>query len=318
MGSGTIVFRTYREGDEAEILRTVNETSDVACTLDEWAWLFPPEEDGRVIVVGERNGGVAAVCAGAPVRVAVDGREWAAVEIGKLESSDREDADRAVDHFFETFGSDERFALATAAFRSDAKIRSSFVSAAKPRLSVLVREQSAAAPLGRLLYRAEPARDWEPRLDGLWRRARRSYPVAVVRDADHALRRFAAHPKIRHHRFIVCPRFSSRAVAFAVFAIDGVRCRWLDLLWDHDHPGALELLALISGRLVRQFGGVGEELSLAGDDEARALLTKRGFGPDERTPPPVVAARSMIPELDATAFVERAYMTLADAERLVS
>jgi hypothetical protein len=318
MGLGTTVFRNYREGDEAEILRTLNEKSDVACTMDEWAWLFPPEEDGRVIVVGERNGGVAAVCAGAPVRVSVDGREWAAVELRKLASSDHDDAGGVVDHFVETFGSDGRFALATAAFRSAATIRSGFVSAAKPRFSVLVREQAAAAPLGRLLYRAEPARDWEPRLDGLWRRARRSYPVAVVRDADRALRRFAAHPKIRHHRFIVCPRFSSRAVAFAVFAIVGVRCRWLDLLWDHDHPGALDLLALISGRLVRQFGGEGEELLLAGDDKARALLTKRGFGPDERTPPPIVAARSLIPELDATAFVERAYMTLADAEGLVS
>jgi len=318
MGSGTTVFRTYREGDEAEILRALNETSDVACTLDEWAWLFPPEEDGRVIVVGERDGGVTAVCAGAPVRVSVDGREWAAVEIRRLALSDRDDAGRVVDHFVETFGADGRYALVTAAFRSDAKIRSGFESAAKPRLSVLVREQAAAAPLGRLLYRAEPARDWEPRLDGLWRRARRSYPVAVVRDADRALRRFAAHPKIRHHRFIVCPRFSSRAVAFAVFAIDGVRCRWLDLLWDHDHPGALELLAHLSGRLVRQFEGEGEELWLAGDDEAGALLTKRGFGPDISLPPPVVAARSLVPALDATAFVERAYMTLADAEGLVS
>ena len=161
-------------------------------------------------------------------------------------------------------------------------------------------------------------RDWEPRLDGLWRRARRSYPVAVVRDADRALRRFAAHPKIHHHRFIVFPRLSSRAVAFAVFAIDGVRCRWLDLLWDHDHPGALELLAHISGRLVSQLGRAGEVLWLAGDDEALALLTKRGFGPDETSPPPVVAACSLTPEFDATTFVERAYITLADAEGFVS
>jgi len=316
MDSGTLNLRAYREGDEAAILRTLNQTSRAACSLDEWAWLFSPEEDGRVVVVGERKGEVAAVCGGTPARVVVDGREWTAVELRKLASTNRDDAGRVVDHFIETIGSDGRLALAIAAFDSEAKVHSGFDGAAHSRLSVLVRKQPTAAPLGRLLYRAEPARDWEPRLDKLWRRAHDSYPVAVVRDADRALRRFAAHPKIRHHRFIVCPRFSNRAVAFAVFTIDGVRCRWLDFLWDHDHPRALDLLVHISGRLIRQFGAASEELWLAGDDEARALLTKRGFGPDETSPPPVVAARSLTPELDARTFVERAYITMADATGL--
>lgn len=318
MGVGTIAFRPYLEGDEVGILQLLDKMSGVANTLDEWAWLFPPEKDGRVIVVGESNGEIKAVCAGTPVRVAVDGREWAAVELRRLASSDRDDAGRVVDHFVETFGSAGHFALATAAFHPNAKIHPGFKGAGHPRLSVLVRERAKRAPLGRLLYRAEQARDWEPRLDGLWRRARRSYPVAVVRDADRALRLFSGHPTVRHNRFIVFPRYSSRAVAFAVFAFEGARCRWLDLLWDHDHPGALDLLAHISARLFRQFGGEGEEIWLAGDDEARALLTKRGFGPDEMLPTPLVAARSLDPDLDATAFLERSYLTLADAGGLIS
>lgn len=317
MNTGGVVFRTFREGDEAAILRLLNETSGVACTLDEWAWLFPPEHEGRAIVIGERHGEVATVCAGAPATIAIDGREWTAVEIRRLASSDRGDIGRIVDHFIETFGSNGRLAMAMAAFHADAKVLSGFDVASQPRLSVLVREHAASTPLGRLLYRAEPARDWEPRLDSLWRRARRSYPVAVVRDSDRALRRFAAHPKIRHHRFIVCPRFSSRAVAFAVFTVDGDRCRWLDLLWDHDHPGALELLARISGRLVEQLGASGEELWLAGDSEAQTLLMKRGFGLDESSSPPAVAARSFTPQLDTAAYIERVYLTPADAEVLV-
>ncbi|MCW8984200.1 MAG: hypothetical protein OQK55_02575, partial [Thermoanaerobaculales bacterium] len=94
----------------------------------------------------------------------------------------------------------------------------------------------------------------------MWERSKRSYPVAVVRNAEYALRRFAGHPAVRHHRFLVLPRFSARAVAFAVFADDGSDCRWLDLLWDHAHPGALELLAHISGRLVAQWGRDGERI----------------------------------------------------------
>ena len=106
-----------------------------------------------------------------------------------------------------------------------------------------VRSKPVRGSLRRLLYRAEQARDWEPRLDHLWGRSRHSYQIAVVRDAEHALRKFAGHPTIRHHRFLILPRFSGRAVGFAVFADDGSDCCWLDLVWDHDHPGALELLA---------------------------------------------------------------------------
>ena len=178
-------------------------------------------------------------------------------------------------------------------------------------LPVLVRKKPVRGSLRRLLYRAEPARDWEPRLDDLWDRAKRSYPVAVVRDADHALRHFAGHPTVRHHRFLVLPRFSGSAVAFAVFADDGSNCCWLDLLWDHAHPGALELLTHISGRLVSQWGSSGERLWLAGDDTASSLLIDRGFRP-QTSSPRVVAMRSFTMEFDASDFLDRAYLTAAD------
>ena len=318
MNSSTLVFRAFREGDDVPVLQFLNERAGAKCSVNEWAWLFPPERDGRAIVVGERNGEVAAVCAGTPLRVAMDGREWAAVKLQKIVSSGIDDAGRIFDHCIDAFRSNGRFALAIAILESGARISSGFDGAPRPRFSVLVREQPIAGHNRRLLYRAEPARDWEPRLDELWQRTRKSYPVAVVRDADYALRRFSAHPTIHHHRFIVFPRLSNRAVAFAAFSIDGDRYRWLDLVWDHDHPGGLELLAHISGRLVRQLGGVGEEMWLAGDDEAHSVLARRGFCPDETSPTPLVAARSLSPELDATVFVEDAYMTLADAEGIVS
>ncbi len=312
MGSDTMDFRVYREGDEAAILRTLSETPDVGCSLDEWAWLFPPEEGGRAIVVGERYGEVAAVCAGVPIRVVADGREWPAVDLRKLASRDRDDVDRVLDHFVETFGSSGRFALAIASLGRGEEASAGFNGAAKIELSELVRERPVSASLRRFLYRAEPARDWESRLDALWERARRSYPVAVVRNADYALRRFAGHPVIRHHRFLVFPRYSRKAVAFAVYGDDGSSCCWLDLLWDHAHPGALDLLAHISGRLVAQWGSSGERLWLAGDDATRSLLMGRGFRAGSSSSS-LVGARSFTPELDARDFVSRAFLTAADA-----
>ena len=56
-----------------------------------------------------------------------------------------------------------------------------------------------------------------------------------------------------------------------------------------------------------------QELWLAGDDEAPPLLKKTGFSPGESSTTPVMAARSLVPEIDAEEFVARTYLTLADA-----
>ena len=311
MGSGATNFRAYREGDEPAILRTLNQKPGGECSLEEWAWLFPPEESGRAIVVGERDGEVMAVCAGAPVDFIVDGRKWPAIELRKLASRDREDTARVLRHFVETYGTSGRFSLTIAPLVREKEELSACEGAATVGLSELFREKPIRGALRRLLYRAEPARDWEPRLDGLWEWVQSSYPVAVIRNADRALRRFAGHPSMRHHRFLVFPRYSDTAVASAVFAGEGSNCRWHDLLWDHAHPGALELLAHISGRLVSQWGSSGEQLWLVGDDAASSLLVDRGFQ-QRALSSPVVAMHSFRPEIDAKNLLDRAYFTAAD------
>lgn len=305
-----IVFRAYRAGDEAAILRFLNRESATACTLDEWSWLLPPREDGRLIVVGDRDGEIVATCAGAPTLVRMHDREWTAIELHQVIASD--DTAPLVDAFLETFGADGRFALVLATHTQAAEAAAGFVAAAQ-RGPVFVRGQPSSVSVARMFYRADPARDWEPRLDDLWKRVRKSYPSAVVRDADRALCRFAAHPSIRFERFLVCPRFSSRVVASAVFTLKDDCLRWVDLVWDHDHSGALELLAFISGRLAGQLGAKREELWLAGDNEAPSLLMKAGFSPEEPSAAPVMAARSLVPEIDAEEFVASRYLTLADA-----
>jgi hypothetical protein len=303
MGSNRLRCRAFREGDEKAILRVVNETSIVECSLDEWAWLLPPEEDGRLIVVGEADNEIVAVCAGAPVRVTIDGRQRSGVNLRWLAARDRIHAARVFNHFVEVFGSNGRFDLAMAHF--------DFEGAAAISVRELVREKSAGGAPRRFLYRAELARDWEPRLDGLWSRVRDSYPVAVVRDADFALRRFAGHPTIRHHRFLVFPRYSQRPVAFAVFAHRGSQCCWLDLLWDHRSPGALDLLAHISGQLAAQWRSSAEHLWLAGDDAASHLLARRGFQPLASSQP-AVSVRSFNPDVADKDMMARAYLTAAD------
>jgi len=312
------VFRLYREGDEVAINRLFEEASGLVRSLNEWSWLYPPEADGRVIVVADSGSEVVAHCSGTPLRVAVDERELAAARIDDLLSPAPGDeiADRVAESFFESFAFSGRFPLVVACRRSpyDA-VPPGFDEAPSRELTVLTRERAPRLRVRRLLYRAEQARDWEPRLDDLWHRVRQDYPVAVVRDAEGALRRFAGHPRVSYKRFLIFPRFSSQAVAFVVFRCDGRQCRWVDLLWDHAHPGALELAAHISARLVRQLDCTGEELWLAGDEEARSRLESLGFRPTEGQSAVSMAIRSFDPEIDAIQVAERLYLTMADMGR---
>ena len=114
------VFRTYREGDEVAINRLFEEASGVVRSLDEWSWLYPPEADGRVIVVAETGGEVVAHCAGTPLRVAVDERELAAARIDDLLSPapGNEIAEQVVETFFDNFAFSGRFSLVVACRRS--------------------------------------------------------------------------------------------------------------------------------------------------------------------------------------------------------
>ncbi len=308
-------FRRFREGDEAAVLHILRENG-AARSLDEWAWRFPPEVGGRTIVLGERDREILAVCAGVSSVLRVDEREHAALRLvdvlappsasGLLES--------AVGSFAKEFCAADRCSLILRFLARDRETGAGGLgdgAAVGSPFARLRREGPVRSSQRRRLYRAEPARDWEPRLDELWRRVRHRYPAAVVRDADYALRRFAGHPSSPYRRFLVLPRFSSRAVAFAVFRTDGGSCRWADLVWDDAHPGALDRLARISSGLAE---GRSEELWIAGDPVARDRLESIGFVRSASSACPALALRSLAADIDAPGLLGRLYLTMADTD----
>ena len=327
MSGSELVIRPFRAGDEGVVNDGFNGAFRLERSLDEWAWKFPPSPDGRLIMVAEIGGELAAHYAGMPVRFAIDGREWSAAQIVDVYSTRaaRRGFTRkgvwvqTVEAFFETFGRSGRVALLYG-FPSPRPLRLGVLQlgydAVEPQpIHYLSRRPAAAsASRRRHLYRAELAADWEPRLDELWRRARRDYPVAVVRDADRALHRLAGHPDVHYHRFVVLRRFGRVPVAFVAFRTDGGSCRWVDLVWDHGHPGALELVNHLSVELASQCGAEIEELWLNGDPAGSALLERRGFTPGEVPGKLVMVARAFDPELDVTALDGRVYLTMADAD----
>jgi len=319
--------RPYRLGDEAAINDGFNTAFRLDRPLAEWAWKFPHREGGRLIMITERGGELLAHYAALPVRFRIDDRVWPAAQIVDVFSARKARGAftrrgvwvRTVDAFFDSFGRSGISPLLFG-FPSPRPLRLGVLQlgydSMEPQSITYLSRRTPTRPAGRrrLLYRAELARDWEPRLDALWERVRDSYPVAVVRDADRALHRLAGHPRVRYHRFLVFPRLSARPVAFGAFRTDQGRCRWLDLLWDHAHPGALDLLDHLSAGLAAQTGAELEEMWLNGDAEGRVRLEGRGFECSEVPGKLMMVARAFDPEIDLERVAGRVYLTMADAD----
>jgi hypothetical protein len=319
-----IELRVYREGDERAINEAFNRVFHQRRTLEEWAWKFPPWPQPRAVLVAVVDDEVVAHNAGIPARVGLGGRT-----VGALQCVDTFSvADRLrrrewrglwkemMDRFAEEFGGNGvelLYGFPGPRARAQAVNRCGY-DTIEPQPVTRLERVSPRSSLRRRLYRAEPARDWEPRLDLLWRRVSHRYPAAVVRDADQALYRLSGRPGVRYHRFVLLPRGSRTPVAFVAFRTGDRICRWVDLVWDAEHPGALDLAAHISAALAAAEGGH-EELWLDGDQAAHERLERAGFR-SELDPSGVAVVYRALTE-DASRELRAAgglYITMADAD----
>lgn len=320
-------IRPFLPGDESAVNAQFNEVFGTGRSLEEWLWKFPPRPEGRPVMLAFTDGELAGQYAAVTSRFQVDDRVWPAAQIvdvfstpsGRRHFGRRGVIVHLVERFIAEFAENGRHPLCFG-FPGRRALRLGVLQLGydvipPPDIVFLRRAGGGGFPeLARFGYRAEAARDWEPRLNRLWERARRDYPVAAVRDAGRVLERLAGHPTARYHKFLVFPRLSTEPVAFAAFRIVGEVCFWVELLWDHDHPGALALLSVLGRRLAVRLGARREEMWLNGDGVGEELLARLGFVCESQPDGLVMVVRSFHPELDLERMRGRIYLTMADAD----
>ncbi len=327
MSSDTIVYRPFEPGDERVINETFNQVFGTQRPLEEWLWKFQWRPEGRSIMLAFAGEELLAHYAGVPVRFRVDDRVVEAaqiVDVFSTRSARRRFARKGVwvqtvERFFERYGEGGRHPLLFG-FPGRRALRLGVLQlgydAMEPQEIVqLARSAGTGRGRGRRVpYRAQPARDWEPLLDRLWERVRNDYPVAAVRDARRALVRLAGRPGVRYQRFMILPRFSEEPVGFVAFRCDDRVCRWVDFVWDHDHPGSVEAAAHLSRVLTGIHGSAREELWINGDAAGQSILEGLGFVREPQPDGLVLVARSFDEELNVRAMEGRVYLTMADAD----
>jgi len=320
-------MRLWAPGDEVAVNNAFNRVFGKDRSLEEWAWKYGADSPPLPIVAAWDGRALVAHIGGIPVRVEVDGQRIKALQGAdtmSLAAAERRpewrDAWRDVmDRFAQIATADFGVALIYGFTGGHAVShmvrRARYNSVAPRRIPLYVRRRR---PSGRSLasrfFSARLIGDDEPALDRLWDRASRRYPVAVVRDSEHARRRLSFHPSVHYHRWLITPRLSSTPAAFVAFRTDGGVIRWVDLVWD-GRPGALELVDHLSRELARRHGCAREELWLDGDSEAARWLQVFGFegGPDPSGVTRVI--RFLDESLDPESFApERYYTTMADAD----
>jgi len=325
----TLVVRPYSEGDEFAINDAFNRIFGCNRSIEEWVWKFSVEGAREATVAAWDGENLAAHNGGIPAAFMVGDRRVLSlqgVDTFSLAALDKRRDWKAawldvMDFFAEVIAPQVEAPLLygfTGPNSIGHMVKRCRWDAAEPRrIPLLTRAAGTggAKTLASRFHVARPFSENEPALDLLWERTCDRFSAAVVRDADHARRRFSGHPTARYHRWLVTRRFSRDPVAYAVFRTDGGLCRWADFLWDAQHPGALDLIQHLSSRLALQTDCHQETMWLDGDPVAEDRLRAVGFegGPD---PSGVVrVVRFLDQSLSAEAFAPgKVYTTMADAD----
>lgn len=320
-------FRPRRPGDEVAINRGFNEVFGLERSLEEWRWKFERAGVPSPIMLAWSGEELLAHYAGIPARFAVDGEVFWSAQIVDVYSTRRARRlfarrgvyVRTVEAFFREFGETGRFPLLYG-FPGRRALRLGVLElgydAMEPQpIWVLERTPAEARrSLKRYPYRAEAVAAEDPRIGALWERVRGRYPVAVVRDGEHVAQRLSGHPSVTYQLFVLTPRFSREPVGWVAFRVDPGVVRWVDLVWDGEHPGAVELAAHLAGVLAVRSGAGMETMWLVGDEAAERILLGLGYRRRRQPDGLVMVAKSFPGGPDLARLEGRVYLTLADSD----
>ncbi len=320
-------FRPWRPGDEEAINRGFNQVFGLERSLAEWRWKFQRAGVPSPIMLAWSGDDLLAHYAGIPARFAVDGEIFRAAQIVDVYSTRRARRlfarrgiyVRTVEAFFREFGESRCFPLLYG-FPGRRALRLGVLELGYDAMEpepIWVMERVAGEgrrPWRRYPYTAEAVSPQDPRFDELWQRVSGRYPVAVVRDRRRVVQRLAGHPAVEYRLFMITPRLSHRPVAWVAFRSGPDALRWMDLVWDGQHPGALELAAHLGRLLAEAAGAPRETMWLVGDPEAAEVLARLGYRRRREPDGLVMVARSFPGGPDLERVGGRVYLTLADSD----
>lgn len=317
-----VEIRPFRPGDEESINEGFNRVFHQSRSLEEWAWKFSEEPEGRWIVVARAPGGPVLVhYAAVPVLFQLGDR---VVRAGQaLDAFSRTEARvglaaarlylATVGRFFSEFGHPDRLSFlfgfpSIRAFRIGVAKLGYDAMPPRPVTEILRRPgRRSWWPTG---HRVRAGWEWAA-LDAFWERSRHRYQAAAVRDSLWLRRRYTGRPDAEYAMHSAWRR--NGLAAWAVTRRLGDEVILADLCWDGVDPGALAALDRVLRREARE-AGTWVRGWLDGDPQTSEIL--RDFGWQERPQPDglQLVARSFDPSIRVDEWGPSMYITLGDSD----
>ena len=315
---GEVTIRPFHSGDEVAINDGFNAVFSRSRPLEDWAWKFPAEPEGRWIYLAEDDRGRLLSCyAALPVRFRLGGitvRAGQPVDVFSVPEARRSGVfTRCYEEFIRAFGNPD-----------DLPLMFGFPGGVHYGMGLKLLHYVALRPVP--LWR-RPARALWPSLlpgpmvtsgfdaeasDALWSLAAERYPFAAVRDAAWLRRRYTGRPGVEYVHLYARRRATVRAWGAARLQADALHLA--DLVWDGSDPRDLEAIDRAFVLLARRAGARRLEMWLDGDPAAAEVLAARGW---TRLPDPAdfgLVGRAFHPAIDLAEVGRSVYLTMGDSD----
>ena len=315
---GDVTIRQYRPGDEVAINDGFNAVFGLSRSLDEWAWKFPAEPDGRWIMLAvDQQGSVIAQYGAVPSRLRIDDTVARAGQIVDAYSRIEVRGQRVFTDTYLRFVA-ELCHPEGIAFGFGFPGRRHY----EMGLRALGYELVGPAPYWRRSTGRRAGWPWRRRrlrtgwdqdtYSRLWAEAAGRYTCGALRDASWMARRFTGRPEFSYLHVAVWR--GNRPAAWVVARPERGVLRCGDLVWDGVDPAALEEASQALVRAARRLGCADLDMWLGGDPVAEGCLAGLGW---RREPSPddlLFVARSFHPAVDLERIRQSMYLTFADSD----
>lgn len=224
-----LITRSYRDGDEHNIVTLFKEVFGREMTLDEWKWKYKGQGNTRVgsAVIQLQGRGVVGHYGGIPLRMIRDGVEIKGISAcdvmirKKFRSFTRL---KKLHNFFV----DELFKDSFVMFYGFPNERNLLLPSEKLQLYEriepiydVVKEVAFTSGVDRFLYKLFPMSFDDARIDALWDEVGHEFRLAIIRDKAYMKWRYGENRLFRYELWGLGKRWSNKLVGLAVVRREG-------------------------------------------------------------------------------------------------
>ena len=306
-----LVIRTYQAGDEHLINRGFNQIFGLRRSIQEWYWKFKDPNDSRIMLSLDGRE-VLSHYAVQTDRFQYQGRRYTighsvdTFSVKKAKATSGRSLQKLVYRFFDQFGSEE-----------DVAVMYGFPGERILKLGHIKLDYGRAQPIK--YWELEPPSNPKKfsgatkhpgppvKINRLWDRASKRYPVSIVRDYRWVHKRFLSRPN-QKYQFIKHTRWG-RYSLLCTFVRNRNEIEVVDIVWDGSSRRDVRFITEALSSIAHRYGISKVSLWLSGDKKLEESLERYGWQIKEEPHKLHLVVKSFVSTIDREELLDTFYLT---------